>query len=213
MKTKNHIESLINQVDSALRTLLPPKHRAPNRISPAKKIPEPALSESEKKHCAGLMRVNHAGEVCAQALYQGQALTAKLTHVKQQMNRAAAEETDHLAWCEQRLQELNSNPSKLNPLWYTGSVIIGALAGLAGDKVSLGFVAETEHQVSAHLQKHLQKLPLQDNKTRAILERMQDDEEHHAQEAINAGAVELPYLVKQMMSAVSKLMTKTSYYW
>lgn len=212
MNKPSFIESLIKEVDGALRTLLPPKERIPMRVSPAQKLTEAPLSAEEKKHCAGLMRVNHAGEVCAQALYQGQALTAKLTHIKKQMSQAAAEETDHLAWCEQRLQELDSKPSILNPLWYTGSIIIGALAGFAGDKVSLGFVAETEHQVSTHLQKHLEKLPAQDKKTKAVLELMQADEEHHAQEAISAGAIELPYIIKQLMNGVSKLMTKSSYY-
>ena len=158
------------------------------------------------------MRVNHAGEVCAQALYQGQALTAQLTHIKQQMTEAAIEETDHLAWCEQRLQELDSKPSQLNFIWYSGSLLLGALAGLAGDKISLGFVAETEHQVSAHLQAHLKKLPQEDKKTKLILEQMQKDEEHHAHTALEAGGIELPYLVKELMALVSKIMTKSSYY-
>lgn len=212
MRNLSLFDKIVNELDGAMKTLLPPAKRIPTRMYPAQKLTESPLSEQEKKHCAGLMRVNHAGEVCAQALYQGQALTAKLTEVQQQMNQAAAEETDHLAWCEQRLHELNSKPSILNPIWYTGSIIIGALAGIAGDKISLGFVAETERQVTAHLKKHLQKIPEHDKKTRVILERMQDDEEHHALEAVNAGAIELPYFVKYIMTAVSKLMTKTSYY-
>lgn len=212
MRTTNFLDTLITEVDSALRTLIPPQKRAPTRVSPAKPIADCTLSLAEKKHIAGLMRVNHAGEVCAQALYQGQALTAQLTHIKKQMNEAAAEEIDHLAWCEERLSELGSQPSRLNPLWYSGSIIIGALAGLAGDKISLGFVAETERQVTCHLQHHLQKLPLEDKKTKAILERMQEDEEHHALIAVEAGAKELPFLIKQAMNTVSKLMTKTSYY-
>lgn len=158
------------------------------------------------------MRVNHAGEVCAQALYQGQALTAQLTHIKKQMSDAAAEEIDHLAWCEERLTELGSKPSLLNPFWYGGSIILGALAGFVGDKVSLGFVAETERQVSAHLQHHLQQLPAKDKKSQAILFKMKEDEEQHATTALNAGAIELPYIVKQLMRVVSKLMTKSSYY-
>ena len=158
------------------------------------------------------MRVNHSGEVCAQALYQGQALTAQLSQVKEQMTQAAAEEIEHLAWCEKRLAELDSKPSLLNPIWYGGSLLLGALAGLAGDKISLGFVAETERQVTAHLQSHLRRIPAEDSKTKVILEQMQVDEEHHAETAVQAGAVELPYLVKKVMSAVSKLMTKSSYY-
>lgn len=212
MRASGLIDTLICEIDGALRTLLPPKHRVSTRTSPAKILTENPLSASEKKHIAGLMRVNHSGEVCAQALYQGQALTAQLDEVKEQMSQAAAEETDHLAWCEQRLSELGSKPSLLNPFWYTGSLLIGALAGLAGDKISLGFVAETERQVSAHLQRHLQGIPSKDKKTKAILERMQDDEEHHAQAAIVAGAAELPYIIKQLMRSVSKVMTKSSYY-
>ena len=158
------------------------------------------------------MRVNHAGEVCAQALYQGQALTAQLKEVKAQMTEAAAQEVDHLAWCEQRLSELGSRPSILNPIWYGGSIALGALAGLAGDKWSLGFVAETERQVTKHLQTHQQHLPTQDVKTKAILAKMQDDEEHHAEVASKAGAAELPFFIKQLMQCVSKLLTKTSYY-
>ncbi len=212
MRTSNFLDTLINEVDSALRTLNPPSKRAATRVSPALLISDSTLSSREKKHIAGLMRVNHAGEVCAQALYQGQALTAQLGHIKKQMSEAAAEEIDHLAWCEERLNELGSKPSKLNPLWYTGSILIGALAGLAGDKISLGFVAETERQVTTHLQHHLQGLPLEDKKTKAILERMQEDEEHHAALAVEAGASELPFLIKKVMASVSKLMTKTSYY-
>lgn len=212
MRTISFIDTLIGEVDNALRTLIPPQKRISTRGSPAEGIQETTLSSSDKKHIAGLMRVNHAGEVCAQALYQGQALTAQLQHVKQQMAQAAAEEIDHLAWCEERLTELDSKPSVLNPLWYSGSLLLGALAGLAGDKISLGFVAETEKQVTAHLQKHLQDIPVDDKKTQAILQRMQDDEEYHAAEAIKAGGVELPYLIKQAMGAVSKLMTRSSYH-
>jgi len=212
MLTKTFLDSVINEVDNTLRTLLPPKVRVPNRKSPACELTESSLSLVEKKHTAGLMRVNHAGEVCAQALYQGQALTAQLTHIKEQMSEAAAEEVDHLAWCEERLQELGSQPSRLNPLWYCGSFCIGALAGIAGDKISLGFVAETERQVSRHLQQHLEGISSKDKKTQVILASMKADEEHHAAAAIEAGAIELPFVVKELMSIVSKLMTKTSYY-
>ncbi|STY21470.1 ubiquinone biosynthesis protein [Legionella steigerwaltii] len=206
------LDTLISEVDNALRTLFPPAQRMSARPSPAEQITDTDLSIREKKHIAGLMRVNHAGEVCAQALYQGQALTAQLTHIKQQMSDAAAEETDHLAWCETRLAELDSSPSILNPFWYCGSIILGAVAGLAGDKISLGFVAETERQVSTHLQRHLDKLPVNDKKSQSILIKMKEDEEQHATAALNAGAIELPYIVKQLMRIVSKLMTKSSYY-
>ncbi len=212
MRTKTLLDTLLSEVDNALRTILPPTKRASTRNSPAIALTDSVLSAREKKHVAGLMRVNLAGEVCAQALYQGQALTARLEHVKQQMSDAAAEETDHLAWCEERLHELGSKPSIFNPLWYSGSILLGALAGFAGDKISLGFVAETERQVSAHLQQHLQKLPLQDKKSQAILQQMREDEEQHATAAVNAGGIELPYPVKLLMSMVSKLMTTSSYY-
>ncbi len=207
------LDRLILEADTALRTLLPPAQRISQRQSPAHLVREVTLSEQEKKHVAGLMRVNHAGEVCAQALYQGQALTARLTHIKKQMQEAAAEETDHLAWCEERLQQLQAKSSRLNPLWYAGSLFLGALAGLAGDRISLGFVAETERQVMAHLQKHVHALPSHDKKTAAILQRMQEDEEYHAQTAMNAGAAILPDVIKRMMAMMAKLMTTSSYYW
>jgi ubiquinone biosynthesis monooxygenase Coq7 len=212
MRNLNFLDSLLSEVDNALRTLLPPAKRTGTRSSPAIEIADNPLSSHEKKHVAGLMRVNHAGEVCAQALYQGQALTAELTHIKKQMSDAAAEETDHLAWCEERLNELGYKPSILNPLWYGGSILIGALAGFAGDKISLGFVAETERQVTSHLRRHLHILPTHDKKSQAILRQMQEDEERHATAAVEAGAIELPYPVKQLMSIISKLMTKSSYY-
>lgn len=205
-------DTVIIQIDNALRTVCPPPKRIADRPSPAAGLAEAALTSSEKKHCIGLMRINHAGEVCAQALYQGQAWTAKLTHIKAQMTQAADEEIDHLAWCEERLRELDSCPSRLNVFWYSGSILLGALAGLAGDKISLGFVAETERQVSRHLASHLAALPAQDNKTRVLLQQMQIDEEGHAQQAIAAGGVELPFLIKRLMTLVSKLMTKTSYH-
>lgn len=205
-------DRVLCELDSALRTIIPPKIRITERISPARDLIEPLLTKQDKKHSVGLMRVNHAGEVCAQALYQGQALTAQLTHIKQQMEQAAQEENDHLAWCEERLSELGSKTSLLNPLWYGGSLLLGILAGLAGDKVSLGFVAETEKQVISHLQHHLAQLPKNDEKTKLILEQMQEDEEHHARTAMQAGGIELPYLVQHLMACVAKLMTKSSYY-
>ena len=166
----------------------------------------------DAQHVAGLMRVNHSGEVCAQALYHGQALTAKLPHVRQEMQQAAIEEQDHLAWCEDRLKELDSHTSVLNPIWYGLSYGMGAIAGIAGDKYSLGFVAETERQVSQHLQQHLQQLPEHDERSRKILEQMNEDELHHRDTALQAGGVDLPVPVKITMTAISKLMTKTSYY-
>lgn len=206
------ITDIITHADSALRTLFPPKQRPHQRTNPGLAEAPPSMTSQEKHHVAGLMRVNHAGEVCAQALYQGQALTAKLPLVKEQMIHAAEEEIDHLAWCEQRLQELDSQPSKLSIIWYSGSFILGALAGLAGDRWSLGFVAETERQVADHLQKHLTQLPIKDQRTRAILSQMQEDEAQHAQAAIVAGAAELPQNIKSLMTMTSKLMTCSSYY-
>lgn len=206
------LDRFIKEIDTVVRTVLPPTHRSVSRSSPANKEIEASLNPAEKKHTAGLMRVNHAGEVCAQALYQGQALTAALTATRMQMQEAAAEETDHLGWCEARLQELNSAPSAFNMLWYMGSFLLGAVAGLAGDQYSLGFVAETEHQVSAHLQRHMQAIPQQDKKTRAILQQMQEDEAAHAYAAIQAGGIELPTLIKKSMSCTAKLMTTLSYY-
>lgn len=206
------LDKLLCEIDIALRAVATPENRYSQRENPAKMLFEPALTMQEKRHVAGLMRVNHAGEVCAQALYQGQALTAKLEHVKQQMAEAAAEEIDHLAWCEQRLKELGSRPSVLNPIWYAGSLLLGALAGIAGDQWSLGFVAETERQVTAHLQKHLQTLPKQDIKTQSILTTMQNDETHHAETAMAAGAAKLPNVISRLMQGMSKLLTKSSYY-
>lgn len=205
-------DNLLNAFDAALRAVNPPSQRMVKRESPAEKMDEQLLSIAEKRHVAGLMRVNHAGEVCAQALYQGQALTARVDKVKKQMDQAAEEEIDHLAWCEQRLTELTSKPSIFNPLWYMGSFMIGALAGLAGDKWSLGFVAETETQVSNHIQKHLLKLPVEDKKSQAILKQMLDDETQHAEMAMAAGGQELPLLIKKLMQGTSKVMTYSSYY-
>lgn len=206
------LDRLLNEFDTALRTLCIPKQRTVNRVSPADDLSDVAMSEDEKHHVAGLMRVNHAGEVCAQALYQGQALTAKVASVKKQMEAAAREEVDHLGWCEARLTQLNARPSMLNPLWYTGSFLLGAFAGLAGDHLSLGFVAETERQVSAHLEKHLQRLPAHDKKTQAILTQMIADETHHAATAMSAGASILPKAVRGLMRCMAKCLTSSSYY-
>ena len=208
---RSTIDQLLIQFDQALRTCVPGTTEA-NRESPAANADEIELSNLEKQHAAGLMRINHTGEVCAQALYQGQATTALLGEIRKSMEQAAEEEVDHLAWCEQRLTELDSRPSVLNFLWYTLSFGLGAAAGLAGDKWSLGFVAETEHQVCEHLEDHLSKLPKQDNKSRAILEQMIADEKHHEETARQAGGLEPPIAIRQAMNAMSQLMKKTTYH-
>lgn len=210
MRQLTAIDQFIAHADRALRTLSNAK-QSTQRPSPATAVAEQDLSAEEKRHAAGLMRVNHAGEVCAQALYQGQALTAKLPHVRAEMEHAAAEEIDHLVWCQDRLDALNSHPSYLNPLWYGLSFAIGAGAGLVSDKVSLGFVAATENQVCKHLQKHLEELPAQDQKSRAVVTQMLEDEARHADMALSAGGYNFPAPVKGLMTLVSKAMTKTSY--
>lgn len=213
MRHLSSFDKLLCGIDTAIRTLLPPADRTAMRASPAEDIAlEVTLTDTERRHVAGCMRVNHAGEVSAQALYQGQALTAQLPNIKEQMYTAALEEVDHLAWCEKRLQELGSRPSVMNPLWYFGSFLIGAIAGLLGDGISLGFVEETERQVSAHLQKHLNLLPTHDLKTKAILSAMLLDETRHANAAHMAGAAELPFLIKKGMQVTSLLLTRGSYY-
>ncbi len=181
------------------------------RSSPANVIGTTELSASEKKHSAGLMRVNHTGEVCAQALYQGQALTAKLPSTKSDMAAAALEEEDHLAWCQQRLNELDAHSSKLNPLWYGLSFSLGASAGFISDKLSLGFVAATEQQVCKHLDAHLKDLPTNDAKSRAIVTQMRQDEAAHAELALSAGGTAFAAPVKYAMSQVAKVMTSLSY--
>lgn len=204
------LDQTLCQVDTVLKTLHGNKTNS-NRANPAVQVPEQPLTSGERKHSAGLMRVNHTGEVCAQALYQGQGLTAKLPHIRQEMQQAAIEEEDHLAWCQERLNELGSKPSRLNPVWYGLSFCIGAGAGAISDKLSLGFVAATEDQVCKHLQEHMQGLPEQDLKSRAIIEQMHNDEAEHAALARKAGGVEFPRQVKKAMSQVAKLMTTTSY--
>lgn len=210
MRHLTTIDNIIVGADRALRTLLANQQIA-ERPSPAKEITETGLTAEEARHAAGLMRVNHSGEVCAQALYQGQALTAKLPHVRAEMEKAATEEVDHLIWCQERLDTLNSHTSYLNPLWYGMSFTIGACAGLISDKVSLGFVAATEEQVCKHLQAHLEDLPTQDTKSRAVVSQMLHDEAQHADMALQAGGARFPAPVKGLMTLVSTLMTKTSY--
>jgi ubiquinone biosynthesis monooxygenase Coq7 len=203
-------DRLLLQADAALRTLLP--FSGPStRPSPAILQTEATLDPETTRHVAGLMRVNHTGEVCAQALYQGQALTAKLSHIRDAMEHAADEEIDHLAWCEQRIRELGSHTSLLNPLFYGMSFAIGAGAGLISDKVSLGFVAATEDQVVKHLDEHLAQIPAEDAKSRAVLEQMRIDEEQHSSNALAAGGYRFPAPVKFGMSLMAKVMTKTAY--
>jgi ubiquinone biosynthesis monooxygenase Coq7 len=204
------VDRLLLQADAALRTLLPFSGQ-PTRPSPAIVQQEAELDEQQAQHVAGLMRINHTGEVCAQALYQGQALTAKLPQVRKAMEHAADEEIDHLAWCEQRIRQLGSQPSILNPLFYGLSFGVGAAAGLISDKVSLGFVAATEDQVVKHLDEHLQQIPLEDQKSRAILEQMRIDEQQHACNALDAGGLRFPAPVKFGMSLLAKVMTKSTY--
>jgi 3-demethoxyubiquinol 3-hydroxylase len=204
------VDRLLLQADMALRTLLPFSGQ-PSRPSPAIVQTEVELDVEQARHVAGLMRINHTGEVCAQALYQGQALTAKLPEVRAAMEHAADEETDHLAWCEQRIRQLGSQPSVLNPLFYGLSFGVGAVAGLISDRVSLGFVAATEDQVVKHLDEHLQQLPPEDGKSRAILEQMREDEAQHATSAVEAGGLRFPAPIKLGMTLLSKVMTKSTY--
>ena len=204
------IDKIITEVDSVMRTVTNRGNQA-ERPSPSEGHQDAELSERERSHVAGLMRVNHTGEVCAQALYQGQALTAKLPTVREEMQQAAAEEIDHLVWCEERLRELGSHTSYLNPAWYGMSFALGAIAGAIGDKVSLGFVAATEERVCNHLKDHLKQLPDEDRKSQLILQQMLEDEQRHGENALAAGGTDFPKPVKDAMSTVSQVMTRTSY--
>jgi len=205
------IDRLLVGANNALRTVAAPAGR-PARSNPGASIEESDLNARQRSHAAGRMRVNHAGEVAAQALYQGHATVARDKNIEQQMQRAADEEFDHLAWCEQRIHELGEKPSRLNPLWYAGAYAIGAASGILGDKWSLGFIAETERQVCAHLDSHLDGLPREDARSRAIVERMRDEEAEHGANAIEAGAADLPGPVKTLMRFTAKLMTRTAYW-
>ena len=201
------LDQLIIALDSGLRTVFASPHAA--RAYPAT-APEATLSDTERKYAAALMRVNHVGEVCAQALYSGQSLTAKNEAVRADLRQAAAEETDHLAWCEQRLHELGGRKSLLNPLWYGGAFTMGLVAGALGDKWNLGFLAETERQVEAHLDGHLQQLPEADARSRAVVEQMKTDEAQHAQTAVNHGAAALPVPVQHAMRFAANVMRNTA---
>ena len=202
-------DRLLVDAQNALGTLAgKPVARRPN---PASTTPDVELHDAERRHAAGLMRINHVGEVCAQGLYFGQAAVARDPETREHLLEAAQEETDHLAWCGDRLQELHSRPSLFNPLWYAGSYTLGALAGLRGDGWSLGFVVETEHQVEAHLEEHLQTLPEADLRSREILKVMKADEARHAEHAEQAGARLLPQPIPSLMAAVSQLMKAVAY--
>ncbi|MEQ1814956.1 MAG: 2-polyprenyl-3-methyl-6-methoxy-1,4-benzoquinone monooxygenase [Nitrosomonas sp.] len=205
-----NIDKLIIGFDGALRTLLTSAQTL--RSVPGSELPEAELTDIEKRLSSALMRVNHVGEVCAQALYQGQGLTARNEAVQQTLMQAAREETEHLAWTERRIAELGGRKSLLNPLWYGGSFAIGVVAGMLGDKWNLGFLAETEHQVGAHLAGHLQLLPKNDEKSRAIVTQMKIDEASHATMALSYGGAELPLPVKFTMKLGSKVMTQTAYW-
>jgi ubiquinone biosynthesis monooxygenase Coq7 len=204
------LDQLCMSADQALRAIAGTS-KTTNRAYPATEQ-SPPLSDAQRKQASALMRVNHAGEVCAQALYQAQGLVSRCSSVKHKMQTSMIEEGDHLAWCNQRLMELGSHTSYLNPLWYSGSFAIGLTAGLLGDKWSLGFLAETEYQVVKHLEEHLALLPEQDQRSHQILEQMRQDEAEHRDEAIEAGAAELPTMIKAVMQMVSKIMVKTAYW-
>ncbi len=204
------MDRLIISFDNALRMATGQALEA-RRDNPAGSIPDLVMEEEQRKHAAGLMRINHAGEICAQALYAGQAVTARSADVQADMQQAANEEIDHLSWCKQRLDELESKPSLLDPLWYAGSFAIGAAAGLAGDGWSLGFLKETENQVEAHLEGHIDQLPPEDARSRAILDQMKIDEAKHAQMAEDSGAYDLPEPIRQLMKATAQVMKSVAY--
>ena len=203
------LDRVVVEFDRALRAVAGIHHAA--RASPAGPLAESQLNEGEKAHAAALMRVNHVGEVCAQALYQGQALTARNAQSKEALEKAAREEEDHLAWSAERIRELGGRPSRLNPVWYAGSLAIGAVAGALGDRWSLAFLAETERQVEEHLSGHLQALPAQDARTRAVVTAMRADEARHRAAALELGAAELPWPARAAMRIASRVMTTVAY--
>jgi len=208
---KDPIDKFFSSVDQ-IRLLIESNRTKNYRPNPAKNTSESNLTEAEKAHAAALMRINHAGEIAAQGLYQGHAIFTKDLLLKEQMDNAANEELDHLNWCRERVEELGEKTSKLGPIWYAGSFIIGAASGFFGDKWSLGFIEETEKQVSDHLRKHLDLLPENDQKSRMIVTQMRIEEEEHGENAKNAGAKELPGFIRNAMKITSKIMTKTAYY-
>ncbi len=203
-------DRLVLGIDEVLQSIQP--KLSSSRPNPAKNLFDDAtLNEKERQHSAGLMRINHVGEICAQALYVGQALTARSADIKQKLQKAAQEEVDHLSWCQQRIQELETHTSYLNPFWYISALLIGCSAGLFGDRLSLGFLAETEHQVARHLDNHLQSLPLVDKKSRAIVEQMRLEEMQHAITAEQAGAIPLPLVIQWSMQGLAKFMSLVAY--
>lgn len=203
------LDHLISAAQTALTTILSTPVGT-GRSDPARDLKADVLNDAQKRESAGLMRVNHVGEVCAQALYEGQALTARDGRVRDALIQAAAEEQDHLIWCENRLKDLGGRKSLLNPLWYFGAFGMGALAGWAGDRWSLGFLKETEYQVEAHLESHLDRLPQEDLRSRAVVKQMKEDEHKHAETAKKVGATELPWPVPALMRRVSRVMTGTA---
>lgn len=210
MRQYSPFDRFLIHADTALRTIVG-KPQATHRPYPANDISDIEMDEKQKKHVAALMRVNHAGEVSAQALYQGQSITARNHQVREKLEQAALEENDHLVWTANRLRELGAGASLLNPLWYAGSFAVGAFAGALGDRWNLGFLAETEHQVVKHLDEHIDELPQNDRRSQAILHQMKADEARHATTALDHGAGELPLPVKKLMQAMSKVMTRTAY--
>ncbi|WP_430387508.1 2-polyprenyl-3-methyl-6-methoxy-1,4-benzoquinone monooxygenase [Dyella sp. 20L07] len=209
VRTLSPLDRLLAGIERALETVSGAPEAA--RPSPANAFDEADMDDAERRHAAGLMRINHTGEVCAQALYDGQAALARSEENRAHLQHAADEETDHLAWCADRLKELDSRPSLFNPLWYAGSYAIGAVAALAGDPVSLGFVVETENQVEAHLEEHLDKLPPQDERSRAVLTQMQADEIRHAHNARERGGIDLPFPIPGLMHLSSMVMKSVAY--
>lgn len=198
-------------IDQVMRALSDTT-KTTGKPNPAEEANEHPLTEKQRQQSAALMRINHAGEICAQALYHGQGIVSRSIHIQEKMHQAALEEGDHLAWCKQRLSELDSHSSYLNPVWYAGSFCIGMIAGMVGDRWSLGFVAETETQVIKHLKRHLDLLPQQDERSHRILVQMEKDESKHRDEAITAGAKPLPRVIQQVMNMTSKIMVKTTYW-
>jgi ubiquinone biosynthesis monooxygenase Coq7 len=204
------LDGLFGVFDKGLRTVGAQAHS--RRAHPDAAIAESTLESADKSHIAALMRINHSGEVCAQALYHGQSFTSRNPATVAALQQASAEETEHLAWCEKRIADLGGRKSVLNPLWYVGSFALGSVAGTLGDKWNLGFLAETERQVGQHLKSHIDQLPEQDDKSRAILEQMHQDETHHAETAVQHGGADLPKPVKAIMALMSKAMTRTTYF-
>ena len=210
-RTLTPIDRLLAGANNALRTVSAPAGR-PARENPAADVADGNLDNRQRAHAAGLMRINHSGEVAAQGLYQGHAAVARDRSIEQQMQRAADEEFDLLRWCEQRLTELGAAPSKLSPFWYAGAFAIGAASGVLGDRWSLGFIAETERQVCEHLESHFERLPREDARSRAILERMHEEEAEHGENAVDAGAAELPAPIRRLMKLTASVMTRTAYW-